>query len=611
MTSRLYCMLQQGNLSPLSYFFARFIADQYALEEDSLLVQSAALVSERNQHGDVCVELERYAGKPLFEADQAGSTKAPTGPLYREWEKQLLSSPCVGQSGTMAPLILDQRRLYLARLWNYEQQVQYAIRARLNGIPGLSPERLVDGLNRLFPQKVATQDIDWQKLASALAVSRRFAVISGGPGTGKTTTVVKVLALLLEQNAGLHIRLAAPTGKAAARLLESIQQRKQDIDVADGIKSLIPQQASTIHRLLGYGSGGFTHHKDNTLVVDCLVVDEASMVDLPLMARLLDALPEQARVILLGDRDQLASVEAGNVLGDITGHGRPIEYSPALARSVARLSSVEVEQVPSCDASPAVADAIALLRTSYRFGKDSGIGQLAQLVNEGQGEQAQILLQDDQSGEIRWIPNHEQGITREALDWIVDQYRHYLGYRDAGDALNAFEQTRVLCALHQGPFGVVEINRLIAERLRAGGLAGNGEEFHGQPVLITVNDYELDLYNGDIGLLWENEQGELQACFRQADNELRRIPLQSLPEHLPAWALTVHKSQGSEFQQVLLVLPWEEHNPIVSRELIYTGITRARSSIIVHASARALINGCRSKLRRSSGLAEKLGWPAE
>lgn len=608
MTSTLESLLRNGILSPLSYFFASFIAEQSKQPEESLLVQTAALVSERNQQGDVCVDLKQFAEKPLFETSANTQINIPTGPEPDEWVSRLGNEKCVGKPGDIAPLIIDGKRLYLGRLWSFEQQVLAAIEARLKPVTDLAEERLKAGLNRLFPQDSIHHDIDWQKLASALAVSRRFAVISGGPGTGKTTTVVKVLALLLEQDPGMHIKLAAPTGKAAARMIDSIRSRKANIDIDNDIRTLIPEQASTIHRLLGFNGSRFRHDGNNPLVVDCLVVDEASMIDLPLMARLLNALPEQSRIILLGDRDQLASVEAGSVLGDITGHGQSLSYSKEQANSLKQLTSISTDQLPVSADSPPISDAIALLRTSYRFKDVPDIGKLAEHINDGRGELALELIRDIKAKQTAWFESEEKEINKKALEWAIEQYSHYLQCDNVEEALTSFDQIRILCALHDGPFGISEVNRLINERLQAKGLIGNGEEFHGKPVMVTTNDYEVELFNGDIGLLWRNQEGELRAYFKLADNNVRNIPVRNLPEHLPAWALTVHKSQGSEFEQVLLVLPYDENNAILSRELIYTGITRASKKVIIHASPNALIKGCNKRAERSSGLAEKLGW---
>ncbi|MGH8548373.1 MAG: exodeoxyribonuclease V subunit alpha [Methylococcales bacterium] len=610
MVSRLRDWMNQGQITPLSYFFARFIAEEYRLDEDSVVVFSAALVSERNQQGEPCIDLRSFAGEPLFDADSGTMSRLFEGLEYEDWRSLLQSQPCVGGPGEIAPLILEARRLYLGRFWHYEDRVREAILARLQSEPEIDEARLKEGLARLFPGTEESEEPDWQKAACALAVVRRLAIISGGPGTGKTTTLVKVLALLLEQNRGLRIGLAAPTGKAAARMVESIRERKQQIPVDPAIRARIPEQSSTLHRLLEYDGYRFRVDRDNPLILDCLVIDEASMVDLPLMARLLDALPSNARLILLGDRDQLASVEAGNVLADLCGNGLAIEYSPAFARGLAEWVSVPVRRLAVKSRAPGMADSIALLRTSYRFGADSAIGRLAGLINRGQGGEAQALLQKAGTGQIVWRDMSDQGVATEVLHEAVEQYRHYLEAGNPEQALERVEGFRVLCATRQGPAGVIEINRIIEEGLFPKASSRHPNHYPGKLLMITVNDYETGLYNGDIGLLWADRHGKLKAWFRLSGNQIRSIPVRDLPEYVPAWAMTVHKSQGSEFDQVLMILPNEESHPVVCRELIYTAITRCRKSLSIHASRGAFIGGVNRKLSRSSGLAEKLGWPS-
>lgn len=644
-------LVESGALTPLSCHFARFIARQSGQREDSLLVLTAALLSQSNQRGDVCLDLGRWAGAPLFESTTSAFGIAPalaetSAPVLEQWQETLLRSPCVGKPGELAPLILDGPRLYLQRYWSDEQAVYQAINVRLQGVEEIDLTRLQRGLERLYPTHAmaahsgshpqldllappAAVAPDWQCVASALAVTRRFAVISGGPGTGKTTTVVKVLVLLLEQNPALRLRLAAPTGKAAARMVESIRAARSRLNLAPELAALLPDEASTLHRLLGYqgnsARGGFRYNRLNPLLVDCLVIDEASMIDLTLMKALLDATPATTRIILLGDRDQLASVDAGNVLGDITGHGRELTYSPAMAELLARLTGIEQNWLPQNAAGPAVADAIALLRTSHRFSADSAIGRLATLVNSGEDAAALALLlqwRDSRADNVWQGDNQEDKevvllqpaasewnpLNRAVLEWAMSRYSAYLRCDSVEDALQTFESTRILCASHEGPCGDMEINRLLAERLRARGLLESGEDFHGKPVMITVNDYELELFNGDIGLLWRDAEGVLQACFAQLDGQVRRLPARSLPDHVTAWALTVHKSQGSEFDQVMLVLPADVDSPLLLRELLYTGITRARSRLLIHSAAEVFAAACRTPVQRSSGLAGLLGW---
>jgi exodeoxyribonuclease V alpha subunit len=611
-------LLQAGAMSPLSFQFAVFIARYAQQSNDSLLALTAALLSEANQQGDVCLDLSLHAGKLLF-AREGVDAEAVSAPALAAWQQHLREADaCVGEPGSSAPLILAGERLYLHRLWQDEQTVLHGISERLAVVADLDQQRLQAGLTRLYPApasgNASTDTPDWQKLAAAMAVSRRFAVISGGPGTGKTTTVVKVLALLLEQNPAMRLCLAAPTGKAAARMVESIRMARQRLDLSPELMSLLPDEASTLHRLLGYqgltGKQAYRHHRHNPLLIDCLVIDEASMIDLGLMKALLDATLADTRIILLGDRDQLAAVEAGNVLGDITGHGSALSYSPGMAELLAQLSATPQYSLPVAESPPPVADSIALLRTSHRFAGDSGIGQLARLVNAGD-DSAVLELLHSPLVDIAWFApaaNAHNPLSGEALAWAIERFSDYLHCKDVAKALASFAGTRVLCAVHDGPLGACALNRLLGEKLRARSLLESGENFHGKPVMITVNDYELDLFNGDIGLLWRDSKGVLQACFTQLDGQIRRIPAGSLPEHTTAWALTVHKSQGSEFEQVLLVLPTDIRSPLLLRELLYTGITRARSRLLLHADGKALAVACRTPVRRSSGLAQLLGW---
>ncbi len=612
MKSLLKVLADNGDINPLSYFFAEFIAGQSAAGADSLLAYSAALVSENNANGDVCVELAEYLDRPFFDSDRITTDDIPRGIELGRWRRSLLESACVGSAGEDAPLILDHDRLYLNRYWRYESSVADLISSRLQTLVDIEPDELSRQLIQLFPNRAPLQALDTQELAVVLAAIRRFVVISGGPGTGKTTSVIKILALLLAQQPSMRIKLVAPTGKAAARMIESIRAGKKDASIDSNIRDSIPDQASTIHRLLGYSNNRFRHTANNPLALDCLVIDEASMLDLTLTYRLLDALPAQARVILLGDRDQLASVAAGNVLGDITGHGRDIAYSPTLRQTLASILDQAVDQIPHVGASGPVSDSVALLTQSYRFSPDSDIGQRAKLINAGDGEGAVALLEQTNSSPNLQSPLESASLNNalnpSAIDWILDSYHAVIGSETVSQALDKFERTRILCAIHSGPFGVDEINRKITNRLLMNRAFEPGEDYHGKPILITANDYELDLFNGDTGLLWRGEDGTLRAFFRGGDQGIRELPIYSLPEHSTAWAMTVHKSQGSEYESVLLVLPDDEKSSAVSRELLYTGVTRTRQNLLIHSTAKVIIEACEKLTQRSSGLAKKLGW---
>ena len=450
-----------------------------------------------------------------------------------------------------------------------------------------------------------------QKLAAATAAARPFAVISGGPGTGKTTTVAKLLAILVET--GLQagkapaIRLVAPTGKAAARLTESIGSALQALDLPPEWVEAIPTEAGTLHRLLGVipGRSQFRHHGGNPLHLDLLVVDEASMVDLPMMARLLDALPSHARLILLGDKDQLASVEAGAVLGDICSFIQQ-GISPAQAAWLSRQTGYRLQGTP---AGATVRDSLCLLSKSWRFDQHSGIGQLARACNSG----------DATAVEAVWA----MGFTDislhpwagEAYDALIAQgvagYGSYLKAARAGEdasaVFKAFNGFQILCALRDGPFGVQGLNeRLELALSRAGLIARDGDWYAGRPVMVVRNDHGVGLYNGDMGLCLPDETGRLKVWFEQPDGTLRALLPSRLPPHETVYAMTIHKSQGSEFAHTVLVLP-DSSSPLLTRELVYTGITRAKARLDLYGDRALLAQAVRKKTERYSGLAERLG----
>jgi exodeoxyribonuclease V alpha subunit len=599
-------LLAQGVLSPLSYFFADFIAARSGDDIESLLACSAALVSENNLAGDVCIDMNAYLERPLFLSDNLPAKELPRVSGLEQWRQSLLESPCVGNPGETTPLILDQHRLYLHRYWHYENCVAESILKRLSSRPDVDIEHLSQQLVLLFADDDQDEGVNPQKIAVALAVSRLFVAISGGPGTGKTTTVIKILALMLTQQPTSRIQLAAPTGKAAARMMDAISQRINDPHISDEVRALIPRQASTLHRLLGYRNHRFRYSRQNPLALDCLVIDEASMLDLTLMHHLLEALPDTARIILLGDRDQLASVAAGNVLGDITGHGQAVGYSAIQADQLAALLKLSKTMIPTAKETSETGDSIALLTRSYRFSESSGIGQLASLINQGQSNKVIDFLARKDTQPLLQVPSGDS-LSPDSLEWITQLYQPILQSEDAGMAMDYYDRARVLSAIHTGPFGVDEINRLITSRLEPK-YHSDGDDYKGRPIMVIANDYDLELYNGDTGLLWPDRNGSLRACFRSSDNSIRELPIHSLPAHVTAWAMTVHKAQGSEFESVLLVLPGNEDSQALSRELIYTAVTRSRANLHIHSPVEVLARACEKLTSRASGLANKLGW---
>jgi exodeoxyribonuclease V alpha subunit len=592
-------------LRAVDYHFARRLA-ALAGETDPHLLLAAALASHRVGEGDVCVDLARCADYPLFLA-QGVPGRIPVPPA-EAWVRSLRRSAVVGQPGERAPLILDEcGRLYLGRYWHFEQVLAGALARRAGAwIADVDLERLHRGLDRLFPP---AEETDWQRVAAAVSVLRPLCVISGGPGTGKTRTVTSILALLVEQAGDTppRIALAAPTGKATARLRESLRSAKAGLGLHPDLATRIPDEAVTLHRLLGFrpGRANPRHGRDNPLHLDVLVVDEASMVDLPLMARLFEALPDRARVILLGDKDQLASVEAGMVLGDICGHGTPLRYSERLCRILNRVAGTALSPAPACAAE--IADHIVVLRKSWRFRDDSGIGALARLVNRGDGEGTLALLGQGTFADVSREDPASETLNRLIARDVVPAFREVLASPDPATALAALNRVRVLCALRGGPYGVGALNRRIEDALdRAGLIKRTLGGYAGRPVMVTVNDHGQGLFNGDVGLvLPDPASGGAERVFFETADGVRRILPSRLPPHETVYAMTVHKSQGSEFAEVLLVLP-ESDSRALTRELIYTGITRARHRVVLVAGSQRLRESVARRVKRSSGLHDAL-----
>ncbi len=607
MLERLDSLLAEGALGDLDVHFARLMA-RLAGDDSPELVLAACLASHGAGNGHVCVDLREAASQTVLDA-ASPVVAPPLGP----WLERLRGSLAVGVPGEHKPLVLDPvGRLYLYRYWAYEQHLAKDLSARAEArVDDVDEAVLRAGLGRLFPP--AGGGADWQKVAAALAVLRRLCVISGGPGTGKTTTVTRILALLAEQSPGQppRIALAAPTGKAAARVQEAVRLARQRLDVTAPILEAIPAQASTLHRLLGArpDSVHFRHHRDNPLPLDVLVVDEASMVDLALMAKLVDALPPRARLILLGDKDQLASVEAGSVLGDICG------TAPG-PRDVLRrrLQAVTGDDLPPPSAADsAMADAVVLLRHSYRFGSAGGIGELAGAVNAGEGGAVLRVLDEGRHPDLAWLPITRAVEPGERMrDAVREGFGPYLARIRAGappaEVLEGFGQFRILCALRRGPFGVEFLNERVTEAVYEYlPSRGHGPWYPGRPVMVTRNDYHLRLYNGDVGVALPDpvHGGAFRVFFESAEGPPRSFAPGRLPPHETVFAMTVHKSQGSEFERVLLVLPGEP-SPVLTRELIYTGITRARQHLTLWGNRAVLSAAVARRTHRASGLGEAL-----
>ncbi|WP_347987254.1 exodeoxyribonuclease V subunit alpha [Methylomonas sp. AM2-LC] len=531
--------------SRLDFGFARFLGERSHLQGESRIRFENLLLqlSAQQSSGHSCIALS-----PEDEAVSKASG---------------LSS-----SNELTPLIIEQHRLYLHRYWQYEQKLAEKLKALSNKIFALNEaDKLLDCY---FP--VIDNAIDWQKQAAKCALTQGLTIITGGPGTGKTTTVVKILALLQETSTSvLHMALAAPTGKAAMRLQESIAKNKAELPCSPLIKARIPESVTTLHRLLGPRpfSPYFRHCAEKPLPYDLLVVDESSMVDLALMSKLVDALKPGARLILLGDKDQLASVESGAVLADLT----------------LSLPNQTVELIKS-----------------HRF--QGAIKILADAVNKQQAEQAwQLLTQNN---------NETSLLTDDPIDYIVANYSHYLQLiKSSADFLsifNAFNQFQVLCSNRHGSNAVTDINQRVEQQLfKLNKINLSGQWYAGRPIMITANNPGLQLFNGDVGLCIQDpdSEGQLRVFFFRGDGSIKKLQPARIEACETVYAMTIHKSQGSEFENILIILP-DHSNPVLSKELLYTAITRAKTQVKMISKESVFKTAITHKVQRHSGLAEKL-----
>lgn len=481
----------------------------------------------------------------------------------------LIQSPLVS-TGKNTPLILVNNRLYLHRYFTYEQRLAQQLLSLSKGthqysdLPGL--------LDQCYGND--EKEVNLQRKAAEVALGKSLCIISGGPGTGKTTTIVRILGLLLKaEGRGLSIGIGAPTGKAAKRMEQSIAEGVQRLDFEAEILDNIPTEATTLHRMLGVrrNSVHFIHNNENPMGWDVVVVDEASMVDLALMSKLVDGLKPHSRLILLGDKDQLASVESGSVLRDC------IEGLPE--------NTVE-------------------LKKSYRF--EHSIKSLAEAINQGDGETAWDCLHSKKYPNVKQF----QGSLRKYIGERYLAYMNMVHQMENGGPeklFNQFNNFQVLCASNHGPKGVQGVNAMVEKFLKQQGytIDPNGA-YPGRPVMITANDYNLQLFNGDIGIfLTDPEDGVLKAWFETHDGSYKKYPPFRLPRHETVWAMTIHKSQGSEFKELLVILPDEEHR-VLNKQLVYTGVTRAKENVQLAAIKKILSYAVQFDYPRSSGLSDML-----
>lgn len=635
-------LVEDGVLSPIHHAFAEMI-QRFDSDAPSSVSLAAAMVSEQLSRGHVCFDLKDASNTVLEKLTSDGSIIYDNWPVADQWSASLRDSLCVAcrDSDDDAleldrPLILNQKnRVFLSRYWFYQQRLALNLASRIAADDAdVDEDRLAIDIEKLFPDRGSDQGCD-QAVAAANSVDRRLSIITGGPGTGKTTSVAKILALRLLQHDPisdpLKIVLMAPTGKAAQRLNESLGRAAAGLNIDEPIrKQLQSIETGTIHRLLKWTpappekGGPFRHTADFPLEMDVVVIDEASMVDLSLMWHLFEALPLTCQVIVMGDRDQLASVEAGGVLADLCGNvsnSRSSALAPSRCRVVKQRTGVTLD--PGHTDTKNLNASVVNLRFSHRFDSSSSLGELAAAVRRGDADTAINILETSDNEQIVWIkPNDTQADFISVLKPALDGYEKYLeilhnNQLGSIDVLRELNRFRILCAHRNGRWGASSFNHSIAEGLvNRGVLHANHRHYFGRPVIIRENNYVHELFNGDVGVVVRGEdQARLAVLFEDSTktDRCRRIPASVLPESKTCYAMTIHKSQGSEFHNVMMILPAHE-SPILTRELLYTGITRVcdetdpvsgerrHGRLWVVSNEKVLRTAITKQIRRTSGL---------
>ena len=579
----------------------------------ALLAAAVRAASNAEGHGHSCAWLTDPFTEVGFDADALAALR------QHEW---------VGDGSRFTPFVLDaQNRFYLWRNWQHESKLATAIlrRCEPRSLP-IPVDILADDLDALFAG-MPRGTSDWQRAAVATVPGARFFVLTGGPGTGKTTTVVRMLLMLLRHATacGLpalpSIALAAPTGKAAQRLVQAIARGKAELQVSlpsSEFRDLLPHiphaDARTLHRLLGYRptDNTFSRGPHNPLAEDIVVVDEASMVDLAMMRQLLEALRPDAVLILLGDPGQLASVDAGSVLVDIIASTPPNQLPPAMVGMLAPLLQHAPDE--SIANSP-LAGQVLTLTHSWRAGSGLQRG-IEALRGTPAPAWLDALLTHRADGDLHLRSCNDNDALRTCVDGWIERYAGLLQPLLAlpigtKDALQSLRQLQVLCALRDGPFGAQGVNTLVTRRLAVRfGIDTSHAWYHGRPVIITRNDYTRGLFNGDVGIALEGTEG-LRVWFELSDRDghagLRSFSPRALPAHESAWAITIHRSQGSEYHDVAVVLPPDADNRVLTRELVYTAISRAREHAELWTTDDSLRAALSRPIQRLGGLRERLG----
>jgi exodeoxyribonuclease V alpha subunit len=582
-------------------------------ETDPNVLAAVALAVLAVRRGHVCLDLTRAR-----EVGVVGDDERPLALVLPEpvaWAQTLVTSPAIRaphEDGD-APLVLDGHLLYLDRYWRHEQRLVDGLRGLAAGV--LDPPADAAGwIDSLFPSDEPGATA--RRAAARAVLARRLLVLTGGPGTGKTTTVVRLLALLARSGIPPgHVALTAPTGRAAARMAQAVHEQADALPVPDDVRrGLTETSATTLHRLLGWRASTptrFRHHAGRPLTAEVVIVDEASMVSLPMMARLVEALPVRGRLVLVGDPEQLASVDAGAVLGDVTAAGHDATSAGARLEGAAEGDAAPVVDAAGGDAAPVV----VTLREVFRFESGGGIDELAAAIRAADVDPGRVhgLLASGLDGVRHVEPaSTPLGMPDEVRELAVAAMRDVAAAARAGDPAETLarqERFRLLAPLRRGPYGVVRANELFARWVHGTPLDRDPADGWpvGTPVMVVRNDHRLGLYNGDVGVVVAAEDHRTQVAFPAptTTEAVRLVPIARLPAVEPVWAMSVHKSQGSQADEVVVVLPGED-TPLLTRELLYTAVTRARRRVTLVARPDVLDAALGRSVQRASGLRSRL-----
>lgn len=575
--------------------FVRFLQQMHPGENEHVLLAAAACI-QAQRNGHVCLDLGKLEQDYLFNEPETGYKV--TDELVKEWISALKNSPLVSSGNELQPLVLEEKRLYLHRFWKYEEELSEWIKAKSSAVHDISDEGK-KVLQLLLAPSGDLFETNWQHLAVVLSFIKDLVIISGGPGTGKTYTVLNIMAAQKMAHSGekFRIGLAAPTGKAARRLIDSIEGGIDNLPDQIRLQLEIPEEALTVHKMLGanFRGNSFKFNEHNKLPYDMVVVDEASMLDLTMWVRLIRAIGADTKLVVLGDKDQLASVEAGSILGDICGGENT--FSQHIATLVANTIGMEI---PSSEAPATINDSVVFLTKSYRFGEESGIGAFSKAINASDTEQALSILRDSKYPDLTWFDTSSKNMQKVMADYGVSHFEVYVKVPQE-ERLEASNRRKILCALRQSDYGVETLNQSIEHQIRQKkGLLNSSEWYEGRIVMATRNDAVLKVRNGEIGM------------YREAENHIRfegeqalNISATRLKEYEPAFAITIHKSQGSEFQEVAIILP-NKINTILSKEILYTAVTRARQSTLIIANETILRKTIERSVSRNSGVQQKI-----